>query len=436
MNKKFGKSAAAGLLIGMAVLVSGCSKTEDLTETYEPPKQIWVREADAEGELPASYDPRKEALELPVKDQGNQNACWAVSAMSALEILDKNREGNFSIEHLLNNNGFQYTEDSGGDYHMILAYLTSWKGPVYEESNGDEAVRHLQEAYFIDGQDFQEVKSAVLKYGSVQSSMYLSFENEGSLTEDYDLKHSSYFSREKMKANHAVLIVGWDDQYPKENFKVQPQNDGAFICLNSWGEGFGESGYFYVSYEDVNIAEKSLVYTRLEPVGNYDHMYQSDLLGCAGMIGYDEDHAWFANVYPSEANEHLKAAGFYIVDPDVDFEIYAVADLSDPSDLTNQAVYLSSGHCDRAGYYTVDFPEDVAVEAGNKFAVVIKIYSEKNQSRFGAEYAASEATSQVDLTDGESYMSYNGEDWKSVESDYQSNLCLKVFTDREEALNE
>ena len=315
---------------------------------------------------------------------------------------------------------------------MILAYLTGWKGPVYDDSSDESAVRHLQEAYFMDDQDMNGVKDAILMYGFVQSSMYLSFENEGSLTEDYNMDTSAYYGTEEMKANHAVLIVGWDDGYSKDNFKVQPQNDGAWICLNSWGEEFGEEGYFYVSYDDANIAEQSLAYTRLEPVDNYDHMYQSDLLGCAGMIGYDEDHGWFASVYPAETDEKLKAAGFYAVDSNVDYEIYAVKDFTDTEDLTENAIYLTSGHFEHSGYYTVDFPEDVYVEAGKKFAVIVKIYSEGKKSRFGAEYAASEATAGVDLSDGESYMSYSGKDWKSVEACYQSNLCLKVFTDREE----
>ena len=48
------------------------------------------------------------------------------------------------------------------------------------------------------------------------------------------------------KPNHDVVIIGWDDNYPQENFTTHPEGDGAFICKNSWGEEFGEDGYFLV----------------------------------------------------------------------------------------------------------------------------------------------------------------------------------------------
>jgi len=42
------------------------------------------------------------------------------------------------------------------------------------------------------------------------------------------------------ETNHAVLIVGWDD--------TMCDGDGAWICKNSWGSGWGEEGFFYIKY--------------------------------------------------------------------------------------------------------------------------------------------------------------------------------------------
>lgn len=77
-----------------------------------------------------------------------------------------------------------------------------------------------------------------------------------------------------------MVIVGWDDNYPKENFKIQPKKkNGAFICKNSFGTDFGEEGYFYIAYEDVYVGTQTMVYSGIEDNDNYDKIYQSDWLG-------------------------------------------------------------------------------------------------------------------------------------------------------------
>ena len=55
--------------------------------------------------------------------------------------------------------------------------------------------------------------------------------------------------------NHAVCIIGWDDNFSKDNFpeECRPKNDGAYIAINSWGEDWGENGVFYISYEDYDV---------------------------------------------------------------------------------------------------------------------------------------------------------------------------------------
>lgn len=56
--------------------------------------------------------------------------------------------------------------------------------------------------------------------------------------------------------DHAIIIVGWDDNYPKENFPedCRPSENGAWIAHNSWGT-WGGDGTFYISYEDVYAEE-------------------------------------------------------------------------------------------------------------------------------------------------------------------------------------
>lgn len=106
------------------------------------------------------------------------------------------------------------------------------------------------------------------------------------------------------------MIVGWDDSYSKDNFNTDLEGDGAFICQNSWGDNFGENGFFYISYYDTNIGTHNVVYTDIENTDNYDHIYQSDLCGWVGQLGYNKDSIYGANVFTAEGNETLKAASF------------------------------------------------------------------------------------------------------------------------------
>lgn len=62
------------------------------------------------------------------------------------------------------------------------------------------------------------------------------------------------------------MIIGWDDNYSRSNFNTPLEGDGAFICQNSWGDGFGENGIFYVSYYDTNIGTHNVAYTRVDDV--------------------------------------------------------------------------------------------------------------------------------------------------------------------------
>ena len=52
--------------------------------------------------------------------------------------------------------------------------------------------------------------------------------------------------------NHAVTLIGWDDNYSRENFNSASNvtSNGAWIARNSWGDDWGEAGYFYISYEN------------------------------------------------------------------------------------------------------------------------------------------------------------------------------------------
>lgn len=54
---------------------------------------------------------------------------------------------------------------------------------------------------------------------------------------------------------------------------------------------------------------------------NYDHLYQTDLCGWVGNMGYKKESCWFANVYTADSTQTLRAVGFYATGPESDYEI-------------------------------------------------------------------------------------------------------------------
>ena len=206
----------------------------------------------------------------------------------------------------------------------------------YED--GLSAAVHLQDAVIINERDYSQIKQLIMQYGAVQSAIY-SQPDIRSLSAYYNEENAAYYYPESQECNHDIDIIGWDDTYPKENFVTEPEKDGAFICKNSWGADFGQNGFFYISYEDPNIGVYGVSYTGVEDADNYDRIYQTDLLGWTGSIGYNEPMAWFSSVYQTDSKNTLRAAGFYATDEETYYDIYLVRDFEGIEDMDRRVFY-------------------------------------------------------------------------------------------------
>lgn len=399
---------------------------------------VAVNNAEETSILPPQYDLREKERAPQIKNQGKYGTCWAFAALSAMEsALLPEEEEIFAPDHMSLQNSFVLRQADGGEYTMGMAYLTAWQGPVYEaddpygdgESPDDlKPVNHVQEIQLIDGKDFEKIKEAVFKYGGVQTAIYSALRSSQTSSPYYNSEAYAYCYMGAEKPNHEILIIGWDDNYPKENFKMEVENDGAFICQNSWGENFGDNGVFYVSYYDVNIGNHNVVYTRIEETDNYDNIYQSDLCGWVGQLGYTQDSLYAANVYTAAGKETVKAAGFYATGKETSYELYVVKNFQNEDSLADR-VLAASGKVANAGYYTIDFEKGFEVEPGERYAVVLYISTAGSERPMAIEYAADEFTSDVDLSDGEGYISLRGSQWERTEENQKCNLCLKAYTD-------
>ena len=170
------------------------------------------------------------------------------------------------------------------------------------------------------------------------------------------LRRASYYYNGSSSTNHDVLVVGWDDNYAAANFATTPAGNGAFIVKNSWGTGWGSSGYFYVSYYDSKFGRDSnpmAVFNNAEPTGNYTGIYQYDPLGdCQRSTGIASSTGWFANVFTAQATASLSAVGFYTLAPGTSYEVYTGSSLATKTLST-------SGTLAYMGYHTVTLPSPV-----------------------------------------------------------------------------
>ena len=388
---------------------------------------------------PYKYDYRLDGKVPKIRNQGGNGSCWAFASLSALSTtMMPEKKYEFSVDNMCYHNGYSIDSDTGGEATMSMAYLTSWKGPVLESEDvtgdgkspdGLKSVAHIQEIQIIDSKNYNEIKKYVFLYGGVQSSLYMA-DSTGKTSSSYNADTKSYCYVGTEKSNHDIVIVGWDDSYPADNFINKPENDGAFICLNSWGESFGDNGFFYVSYYDSNIGIHNVGYTGIESVDNYDNIYQCDELGWVGQIGFGRVSAYFANVYKAKGNEELKSVGFYATGENTEYEIYTVENFEDENSFSSKKL-VSRGNFLHAGYYTVKLNETINMKENEKIAVVIFIKTPNSVHPIAVEYKSA-LTENANIYDGEGYISSNGKNWERVEYTQNCNLCLKLYTDDKE----
>lgn len=398
---------------------------------------VVAADTDTSALVPAYFDLREKGRVSQIRNQGTYGTCWAFAATSALESsLLPEEKYLFSVDNMSMSNSFNANQYDGGEYTMGMAYLAAWQGPVLEKDDpyGDgvsddtlKAVKHVQEMQIIDGKDYEGIKEAVFKYGGVESSLYSTIRSSQDSSVYYNRENSAYCYIGTEKPNHDVVIIGWDDNYPSSNFNTQLEGDGAFICQNSWGSDFGEDGIFYVSYYDTNIGTHNVVYTRVDDTDNYDNIYQSDLCGWVGKMGYDSEQIYGANVFKAKGNEKLSAAAFYVTGANTEYELYVVHDFKNEKSFANREK-LASGVVKKAGYYTIDFDEQ-QLKAGEKYAIVLYVKTPGSKHPLAIEYDTGESILQgVDLDDGEGYISLNGKKFVNVKEKRECNLCIKAFT--------
>ena len=208
-----------------------------------------------------TYDARNQGYVTPVRDQQCGN-CWAYSAVGAFEGSYKKINGSFinaSEQHAENcvdgdcSGGFAYkvmewmvdqnknlnTETAVPDAGVNQAcaggtpstnyYATDWG--VVDPSGDISKIASVA-----------DIKEAMCKYGPIAVSVQVTsmFQN---YTNGVFYEFASNYN--SPSSNHAVVLVGWDD------------DKGAWLMKNSWGTDWGEDGFMWIKYNSNNIGRRA-----------------------------------------------------------------------------------------------------------------------------------------------------------------------------------
>lgn len=402
--------------------------------------------------LPSKYDLRDEGAVTYAKNQGSSGACWAFSTLAALEsFLLKNENLSYdlsenNLKNVMNYKGVNGTDwPDGGNYQMTLAYLLRWDGPVDEDDDYFSAysvipnydltpLMHVQGAMFLPLRlgylDNDQIKMAIMKYGAVYVSMY-----------GTSMTKNVYNSVAEIP-NHAVAIVGWDDNYAASKFLgTKPPANGAWIIKNSWGTSYGDKGFGYLSYYDKTAVGFSLdslsamAFTDVENITNYKDIYQYDMLGNTyESIGFGSNTAYLANQFTAVSDNPLSAFGLYT---------YGKSSYSVDIYVNGEIKHAQEGIIDYAGYHTIKLNQLVDLSTGDVFRLNVRLTTYDSIFPIAIESARNGYSSKANASLNQSFVSADGINWIDIAQDLEmlkvsgcfynktlerANVCLKAYT--------
>ncbi len=358
---------------------------------------------------PSSYDLRDYGYLTSVKQQYPTETCWAHSVMAVAEsnmivkgLADSSID--LSEAHLVWFARGRYSTDKSDPLYMdgenlgIDAYdkggypllaqgtLARWSG-VQLEANApnvttspelSESQRYISYGYLVNSNNYDyditdttDIKNHLMNNGALTLSYYTPVYVENSSSDCYSDTYDSYYQTAVTeRTNHAVTLVGWDDNFSKNKFEgAMPAGNGAWICKNSWGESFLDGGYFYMSYYEPTIAR--ITSYEIDSADTYDSLYQYDGArdgGYSSIIGITG-----ANIYTAEQTETIKSVGIYTGEASVPYIVSIYADVQDGNPMSGTLLTTQKGEVTYAGYHAIDLLNDVTVEKGTNFSVVVSL---------------------------------------------------------------
>ena len=219
---------------------------DQLTGYVPPDPQTLPTQPLAEAlDLPTRWDWREHNGVTPVRDQGPCGSCWAFATTAAMEsavMIATGVGADLSEQALISCNKSGWS-CCGGSWEFRYYYRPGAVDETCMPYQADDTVPcddlcprkvALTEWYNVatGAPTVEEIKTAIYQYGPVGVQVCV-----GPLFGAYT--GEVFDADEGDCANHAVVLVGWDDSLG---------DHGAWILKNSWSTGWGDDGFMYITY--------------------------------------------------------------------------------------------------------------------------------------------------------------------------------------------
>jgi C1A family cysteine protease len=398
--------------------------------------------------LPARFDLRDSGFISPVKDQVVSGPCWAFASMASIEsrwLMRGLGEYDLSEQQLASCNG-QTGYTSGGSAQLTSNFFSRLAGPVLET---DCPYNHLQTncikkkyslPFKVLSSEFlpptpNVIKRHIMKYGPVVSTVRI--ENDtliGSNIHEYrnhddyynNVDHTLYYPGTKI-ADHSVAFIGWDDNKVVTGGPKSPEVEkGAWIVKNSWGDQWGENGFFYVSYYDHAIFSEAGIFGDPVNCTEIDTAIVYDTYGPTGSYGFQSNDCFGLTKFSVPAPQVVKKIGTFIMNAATTLDVEIYEKFSNDT-LSGLLFSRSNIFCEFPGEKTID------VNARVNGDYYVKVHYHTIFSQFPISIQKAGDVSFVPVTikpAGYNWVSPDGQTWQPLGSSIANgklNLTIRSY---------
>ena len=364
-------------------------------------------------QIPSTYNSVDEGFVTSIKNQNPYGNCWAYAACSVAEsYLIKKGMASSDIDlseahlnyYMYHNKGDKYENtdndqtnvigkysftDVGADPRMLqlamsnfglasetiypISKITTMQGSKEDQNNTQYVMTNSNLLCQQAKGNESIIKQAILDNGSVLACYY---------DTSTAYKNSNYYNSNEVNSfNHVISIVGWDDSYAANNFDNKPTRNGAWLIKNSWGTGFGNQGYFWMSYDEYSLGS---VYSYEFKNKDEENIYQYDGTNNALRYTLSSNTSTYANEFlVKRTNEELNAVSVGSATSNIPYKLEIYTNLTDINNPTSGNCEVNqNGIIENDGINYIKLSKGISLKDNTYYSIVFTLFgtNENNAS--------------------------------------------------------